>query len=212
MAAVIVEPVQSMAGVREASPAWFKTLLNKARAAGALTIFDEVQTGMGRLGRPFAAELFDATPDVITCAKGLASGVPMGAMIASAGVAKRIPIGTLGSTFGGSPLACAALEATLAVIADEALCDRALEAEAKLRKGLVGSVVREVRGQGLLLGLNADGQAGALRQHLLEANILVGGSADPAVLRLMPPLNISDEAIDALIEAVCTFTPAPEVA
>ncbi len=205
VAAVIVEPVQSMAGVRSASPEWLAALTDKAQAAGAFTIFDEVQTGMGRLGAMFAAGLFGLTPDFITCAKGMASGVPMGAMIVTDDIASRIPPGTLGSTFGGSPLACAALLATLGVIEREDLCANARAAEAALRAGLAGSVVGEVRGCGLLLGLDAGEFAAGLKADLFRQGILVGGSSEPAVLRLMPPLNLSEEAIAALITAVHSF-------
>ncbi|MGH8162257.1 MAG: aspartate aminotransferase family protein [Gammaproteobacteria bacterium] len=211
-AAVIVEPVQSMAGVRSASPQWLASVVDKARAAGAFTIFDEVQTGMGRLGAMFAAELFGVTPDFITCAKGMASGVPMGAMMVAADIAPRIPPGTLGSTFGGSPLACAALLATLEVIEREQLCANACAAGETLRTALAGSVVKEVRGRGLLLGLDVGAHARSLKAHLFRRGILVGGSADPSVLRLMPPLNLSREAMAALIKAVHSFNAYGEAA
>lgn len=205
IAAVIVEPVQSMAGVRAAPREWLIALAAKARKAGALVIFDEVQTGVGRLGTFFAAQHFGIAPDFITSAKGIASGVPMGALIVRDEIASRIPSGSLGSTFGGAPLACAALLATLQVIEDENLCTRVGEAEQILRAGLADGVVKEVRGVGLLLGLDAGEHARALKRHLFEQRILVGGSADPAVLRLMPPLTVSDAALGALIEAVASF-------
>lgn len=205
VAAVIVEPVQSLAGVRTAPPTWFTALAAKARASGALLIFDEVQTGVGRLGYPFAADRYRVAPDFITCAKGLASGVPMGALLVADSLCGALPANGLGSTFGGSPLACAALLATLDVIRNEQLLAHAKRAEGMLRTGLAGGVVREVRGMGLLLGLVADGNAAALQQHLLEQHILVGASADPGVLRLMPPLTISPLAINALLAAVRSF-------
>lgn len=205
VAAVIVEPVQSMAGVRTAPPVWFEALQRKAHEAGALLIFDEVQTGMGRLGSPFAAAHYNAQPDFITCAKGIASGVPMGALLVAASIRDQVPPNALGSTFGGSPLASVALTATLEVIAEEQLLARVRRAEGALRVGLAGTIVREVRGAGLLLGLVAGEAAPALRQHLLANRVLVGGSSDPGVLRLMPPLNVSTEAIEALITAVRGF-------
>ena len=205
VAAVILEPIQSMSGIRTASLAFFQKLQAKAQAAGTLLIFDEVQTGRGRLGHPYAASRYNIQPDLITCAKGLASGVPMGALLISEPIARCLKSGDLGSTFGGSPLACAALLATLEVIQGEGLMDRALAAEAELRKGLSGTCVTSVRGEGLLLGLQIPGGAAKLKQHLYSKRILVGGSSHPEVLRLMPPLNLSPLAVAALLEAVTTF-------
>ena len=205
VAAVILEPIQSMAGIRTASPAFFLKLQEKAQAAATLLIFDEVQTGMGRLGHPFAASRYSIHPDLITCAKGLASGVPMGALLLSDAVARCLKPGDLGSTFGGSPLACAALLATLEVIQGEGLMDRALAAEGELHKGLAGSCVTTLRGEGLLLGLQIPGGGAKLKQHLYAKRILVGGSSHSEVLRLMPPLNLSPLAVEALLEAVTTF-------
>ncbi|WP_291270312.1 aminotransferase class III-fold pyridoxal phosphate-dependent enzyme [Geothrix sp.] len=204
IAGVILEPIQSMAGVKTAAADWFWALRAKCDAAGTLLIFDEVQTGMGRLGTPFAAQFYGARPDLITSAKGLASGVPMGALLMTAAVASRLKGGDLGSTFGGGPLACAALIATLSVIEDEGLMKNATAAAARLRQELKGSVVTEVLGEGLLLGLRSP-HAAALKKHLLARRILVGGSGDPTVLRLMPPLNISGEALIALITAIHAF-------
>ncbi|MGA9851316.1 MAG: aminotransferase class III-fold pyridoxal phosphate-dependent enzyme [Gammaproteobacteria bacterium] len=206
VAAVIVEPIQSMAGVKTAATGWFTALRQKCSQAGTLLIFDEVQTGIGRLGKPFAANFYGVVPDVITCAKGMASGVPMGGVLMSAKIAAQLKPGDLGSTFGGGPLACAALIATLKVIEDENLMERAVTLAKHIRAGLDGSVVEEVRGEGLLLGLDAGVQAKALKAHLLEKHILVGGSDDPAVLRLMPPLNVSKHAVGTLLDAVSEFT------
>ncbi|HEU4951276.1 MAG TPA: aminotransferase class III-fold pyridoxal phosphate-dependent enzyme [Holophagaceae bacterium] len=204
VAAVIVEPIQSMAGVRAAEPSWLQGLRSACDRSGALLIFDEVQTGMGRLGAPFAAQAFGVKPDLITAAKALASGVPMGAVLMTEAVASALKPGDLGSTFGGGPLACAALLATLQVIASESLMTRATEAERQLRNRLQGSAVRALRGQGLLLGLEtADGAA--LKAHLFRRGILAGGAQDPAIVRLMPPLTITDTALDALVEAIHAF-------
>jgi acetylornithine/succinyldiaminopimelate/putrescine aminotransferase len=206
IAGVIVEPIQSMAGIKAASAEWFRALRAKCDASGTLLIFDEIQTGMGRMGAPFAAQFYGVRPDLITSAKGLASGVPMGALLMTAAVASRLKSGDLGSTFGGGPLACAALLATVDVIEAEGLMANATAAAARLRKELMGSVVTEVLGEGLLLGLRC-AHAAALKKHLLARNILVGGSGDPAVLRLMPPLNVSSEALLALITAIQAFHP-----
>jgi acetylornithine/succinyldiaminopimelate/putrescine aminotransferase len=206
LAGVILEPIQSMAGIKTASQAWFQALRAKCDASGTLLIFDEIQTGMGRLGTPFAAQFYGVQPDLITSAKGLASGVPMGATLMTAAVAAKLKGGDLGSTFGGGPLACAALLATLDVIETEGLMAKASAAAARLREELMGSAVREVLGEGLLLGLRST-HAAALKKHLLARNILVGGSGDASVLRLMPPLNVSDEAMQALITAIHAFVP-----
>jgi acetylornithine/succinyldiaminopimelate/putrescine aminotransferase len=206
IAGVILEPIQSMAGVKTASPAWFQALRAKCDASGALLIFDEIQTGMGRLGKPFAAQVYGVQPDLITSAKGLASGLPMGALLMTATVAAQLKGGDLGSTFGGGPLACAALLATVAVIEQEGLMAHATAAAARLREDLQGSAISEVLGEGLLLGLRTPHVA-ALKQHLLDQHLLVGGSSDATVLRLMPPLNVSGEALSALVRAIHAFNP-----
>jgi acetylornithine/N-succinyldiaminopimelate aminotransferase len=205
VAAVILEPIQSMAGIRVATPSFLAKLRDVTAAAGALLILDEVQTGMGRLGQPYAAAKYRVRPDLLTTAKGLASGVPMGALLMTKEIADNLKPGDLGSTFGGSPLACAALLATLDVIQEERLMARAVIAEAQIRRSLIGSCVTDVCGTGLLLGLRVPSRASALKQHLEQRGILVGSSADPEVLRLMPPLNLTDEAIAALANAVREF-------
>ena len=206
IAAVIVEPIQSMAGVRTASPEWFAALRAKCDAAGSVLIFDEVQTGIGRLGTPFAANFYAVTPDIITCAKGMASGIPMGGVLMRETIAEQLKPGDLGSTFGGGPVACAALIATLNVIQSEQLMRNAREREVQLRILCNGTrLVSAVRGSGLLLGLEIGKQARALKAHLLERRILVGGSDDPGVLRLLPPLNLSCEAVVSLHTAIDDF-------
>jgi acetylornithine/succinyldiaminopimelate/putrescine aminotransferase len=205
VAGVIVEPIQSMAGIRVATASFLARLRDVTAAAGTLLIFDEIQTGMGRLGEPYAAAKYRVRPDLLTTAKGLASGVPMGGLLMTEELADSLKPGDLGSTFGGSPLACAALLATLDVIQDERLMARAIIAEAEIRRSLAGSSVTDVSGAGLLLGLRVPNRGSALKQHLEQRGILVGSSADPNVLRLMPPLNLTDEAIDALAHAVHEF-------
>ena len=206
IAGVILEPIQSMAGIKTATRPWFEALRAKCDATGTLLIFDEIQTGMGRLGVPFAAQFYGVRPDFMTSAKGLASGVPMGALLMTATVAAKLKGGDLGSTFGGGPLACAALIATVDAITGEGMMANAAQAAARLRQELAGSVVSEVLGEGLLLGLRS-AHAAALKKHLLACHILVGGSGDATVLRLMPPLNLSDEALSALITAIQSFVP-----
>jgi|SRR5215469_3579983 len=204
-AAVILEPIQSMAGCSTAAGEWFQALAEKCRQSGAFLIFDEVQTGMGRMGAPFAAQFYGVTPDMLTLAKGIASGVPMGALLMSEAVARTLKPGDLGSTFGGGPIACAALLATLEVIHSEKLMANASRQAGRIRTGLAGSGVSEVRGEGLLLGLRAGAKAAALKKYLQAQHILVGGSSDPEVLRLMPPLTISDAQVDRLLAAIRGF-------
>ena len=201
--AVIVEPIQSLSGICSASKAYLQALRAKTAAAGSLLIFDEIQTGIGRLGAPFAANLFDVQPDVITSAKGLASGVPIGAVLMQQAIAEKIVPGDMGSTFGGGPLACAALLATLAVIQQEALIANARTTGEAICDGLQALGI-QTRGTGLLLGLEHE-QAAALKKHLFDDAILVGGSNDAKVLRLMPPLNLSQNAISAFIQSVQSF-------
>jgi acetylornithine/N-succinyldiaminopimelate aminotransferase len=205
VAAVIVEPIQSMAGVATARNAWFKALREKCTQAGSLLIFDEIQTGIGRMGTPFAAQFYGVDPDLITCAKGVASGVPMAAVLMTAAVAAALRPGDLGSTFGGGPLACAALIATLKVIHEEGLMANAAAQAQRLRTALAGSFITEVRGEGLLLGLVAGSHAAALKRYLQQHFILVGGSSDAAVLRLMPPLSVSADSVTALLGAIQRF-------
>jgi acetylornithine/succinyldiaminopimelate/putrescine aminotransferase len=204
-AAVILEPIQSMAGIRVVDPQWLKLLATKAQAAGCLLILDEIQTGVGRLGTPYAAHFFDVRPDMITSAKGLASGLPIGALLMSGAVAAGLKSADLGSTFGGGPLACAALIATLQIIQSDQLMSWAAQVGAQLKTSLPGIAgIGEVRGAGLLLGLHTT-DAAALKTHLFERGALLGGCSDPHVLRLMPPLNISEAAINCLIEACRDF-------
>ena len=208
IAAFIVEPVQSMSGVRMASQEFLARARELTAAHGVLLIFDEIQTGFGRLGAAFAAELYGVRPDLISCAKAIASGVPMGALLMSAEVASRVGPGDLGSTFGGGPLACAALIATLEVISSENLAQQALDGERTLRSALTNHRwVRAIRGAGLLLGLDCGAHAAAIKRHLISHRVLVGGSSDPSVLRLMPPLNLSAEAMAALLSALDAFAP-----
>ena len=205
VAAVILEPIQSMSGIRPATPAFLKALRERTRAAGAMLIFDEVQTGVGRTGRPYVAGRDGVQPDLVTSAKGIASGVPMGALLMSGAVAAAVKSGDLGSTFGGGPLASAALLATLQVIQEEGLMASALVIEDQIRRGLAGTCVAEVAGAGLLLGLKVPGGAARLKAHLLGQRILVGGSSNPEMLRLMPPLTLTPAAVSALLDAVHAF-------
>ncbi|HKV75241.1 MAG TPA: aminotransferase class III-fold pyridoxal phosphate-dependent enzyme, partial [Gemmatimonadales bacterium] len=202
VAAVIVEPVQGMGGARALS----HEFLEAARAActfrGALLIFDEVQCGVGRCGAFTAAEAAGVTPDVLTMAKGLASGLPIGAVMTTPDVAARLKIGDLGSTFGGGPVPCAAALATLEVIDREDLIGNAVEVGRHLIEGALRLGVERVEGRGLLLGLRLGRPAADVQQALFQRRVLTGTASDPEILRLLPPLSFSHEEADLLLGAL----------
>jgi len=207
-AAVLVEPIQSMGGVRVISAELLADLEKACRHHGALLIFDEVQTGIGRTGKTFLySQRLGLHPDICTLAKGLGSGCPVGAVLLTESVAAGVSPGDLGTTFGGSPLASAAVLATLEVVEKERLPEHVEEVSSYLRHRLQDlSVVEEVRGQGLLIGLTfGDRPAGEAQQYLLSRSILTGSSYDPRVLRLMPPLTLQPEHIDRFVEALAEW-------
>jgi acetylornithine/succinyldiaminopimelate/putrescine aminotransferase len=200
-AAVILEPIQSMGGVRMAAPEFYQALRELCDRAGAMLIYDEVQTGIGRTGEFFFAGRFGVTPDMVTVAKGIASGVPMGAVLMTEMIADEIKTGDLGTTFGGGPLACAALEATIAVIHDERLLEN-VRLNAEYLFGALGELesVEEVRGLGYLIGIKFKGEsAKPYQQGLLERKIITGLADDASVLRLLPPLTLRRPEIDLFL-------------
>lgn len=201
-AGVILEPIQSMAGVREAPPEYFAQLRKTCDDFETLLIFDEVQTGVGRTGNWFFAgsELASGVqPDIVTLAKSLASGVPVGACLVNDRISSSINENDLGTTFGGGMLAMAAVLATLEAIEDDGMLENARAIESKLRaadlKGVIG-----VNGKGCLLGLEFDENAADTFKQLFNTNIIAGTSSNPRVLRLLPPLNTSLDDIDILIK------------
>lgn len=202
IAAVIVEPIQSMAGVVVLSPDFLQALRRRCDDVGAWLIYDEVQTGMGRLGRPFAAGEHGIVPDVVTLAKGIANGIPMGALLMTADVAERIQTGDLGTTFGGGPVPCAALLAVLATIHRERLVEHAAKLGELARNVLGDGPVQDVLGRGCLLGLRLNVEAKTVQQALFDQGFITATSGDPHVLRLLPPLNTPPEAIEELGQAL----------
>lgn len=202
VAAVIVEPVLSIAGVIELEGEYLVALRRRCDAVGAYLIYDEVQTGVGRLGRPYVAGEFDVRPDMVTSAKGLGNGLPVAAVLMNRRVAERVGVGDLGSTFGGGPLACAALLAVLEEIARGGLLDHAARLGAAMRERLVTGPVRCVRGRGCLIGLCTKPPARTVQEKLLALGFLCGTSADPYVLRLLPPINTPLQAVDELAAAL----------
>lgn len=197
-AAVIVEPIQSMAGVVEIAPDYLIALRKRCDEVGALLIYDEVQTGMGRLGVPFAAGFLDVVPDMLTSAKGIAAGIPCGAVLLSEGITEKITVGDLGSTFGGGPIAMAALLATIEVIERDALMEKA-QTFGEYAKGALSNMVK---GRGALLGVVVDDECKRVQKLLIEKGIIVGVSSDPSVIRLLPPLIAEPSHVDAVKEAL----------
>jgi predicted acetylornithine/succinylornithine family transaminase len=199
VAAVILEPVQSIAGVRMAGAAYYRGLRELCDRWGSLLVFDEIQTGLGRTGTLWAGEHWDVVPDIITLAKAIASGVPMGATLVSSRIAETVHIDEHGSTFGGGPLACAAAAATLDTILDDNLAAHAA-AMGNLLKEKLGWLphVKGVRGMGLLLGLVLDVPAKIVQTAALEQGIILGTSGDPNVLRVMPPMTVTEADVDHL--------------
>lgn len=201
VAAVVVEPIQGMEGARDCSPEYLTAARQITRRAGAALIFDEIQCGVGRSGAFTAAEAFGCVPDAITMAKGLAAGLPVGAVVLNPWLAEGLTLGDLGSTFGGGPVVCAAGLANLAVIDREDLLANTVRVGHQLRQGAEALGIT-VQGRGLLLGLRLDRPAKEVQAALFEHRVLTGTSTDPAVLRLMPPLSFSPAEADLLLAAL----------
>ncbi len=204
VAAVITEPVQGIAGIVEPPEGWLAAVKERCEANGSLLICDEVQSGVGRTGAPLAATAQGVKADIVTLGKGLGGGFPVSAVLMSRGVSETIGAGEHGTTFGGAPLACAAVEATLAVIAAEDLLSKANILGDRMFAELRMPGVLEVRGRGVWIALVLDRPAKPVANALLEAGFLVGTSTDPTVLRLSPPAVLPEHAISALAETLRT--------
>ncbi len=205
-AAVMLEPIQAEGGVHIAEPAYVNGLRELCRQRDILLIFDEVQTGMGRTGTLFAYEQMDVEPDIMTLAKGLGGGVPIGACLAKEYVAKAFVPGTHASTFGGNPLACAAGLAVLRVLLEGNILDQARRMGEYLRKGLDACKenhrsIKEVRGRGLLQGMEVNIDAKAVVADCLSRGVLINSPCE-RVLRFVPPLIISQGEIDRLLDVL----------
>ncbi|MBI4274130.1 MAG: aspartate aminotransferase family protein [Rhizobiales bacterium] len=210
-AAILIEPIQGEGGVRVASPQILKSLRKLCDERGLLLIFDEVQTGIGRTGELFAYQRAGVTPDIMAIAKAIGGGFPLGACLATAEASKGMTTGTHGSTFGGNPLAMAVGNAVLDVVLDPAFIDnvrkRALVLKQRLAeiKDKYPTVIAEVRGEGLLIGLRAVGPNGDL-VNALRAEKLLTVAAGDNVVRLLPPLIVGDAEIGeaiAMIDRAC---------
>jgi acetylornithine/N-succinyldiaminopimelate aminotransferase len=205
-AAIMLEPIQSMAGVREAEPEFFTGLRRICDDLGIVLIFDEVQTGAGRVGSWFFAgseASGGVVPDVVSLAKSLGSGVPVGACLVNESVSQHIHENDLGTTFGGGMLAMAAVQATLEAIEHDDMIANARRIEQHLRDSVAGvDGVASVHGKGCLLGIRFDGPSKPVHQRLLDNNIITGTSSDPNVLRLLPPLCVSTDEVDMLVQVL----------
>ncbi len=202
-AAVLLEAVQGEGGVHVASPEYLPAAREACDRTGALLIVDEVQTGVGRTGRLFAIERWGVEPDIVTLAKSLAGGVPIGATLTSEAVERSFK-GSHNSTFGGNPLACAAGRAALDVVVRERLWERADalgRAGMERLRGIDSPAIREVRGLGLMIGIELKGKATPYLQALeAERVVAIGGGSN--VIRLLPPLVIRDDQWDFALEAL----------
>jgi acetylornithine aminotransferase len=204
--AVMLEPIQGEGGVRCADPAYLQAVRRLCDEKGVLLIFDEIQTGMGRTGKLFAYEHFGTAPDVMTLAKALANGLPMGAMLATEEAAKAFGPGAHASTFGGTPLVCAAALEVLNIFEEEQILDKCATTGAFFRDALLGVKARhasvvDVRGMGLLLGMELTENGDALVAACRERGFLIN-CVQENVLRFAPPLVIDTQAVNALIRCL----------
>ncbi len=210
--AVMLEPIQGEGGIRCPDPGFLQRVRQLCDQRGLLMILDEIQTGMGRTGTRFAHEQYDVTPDIMTLAKALANGLPIGAMLATERVAAAFGIGAHASTFGGTPLVTAAALETLKIMDEERIVDRARDTGTYFKDALKQLKLRhrciaEVRGRGLLLGIQLNRPADRLVPVLMDKGFLVN-CVQGDTLRFVPPLIIQKDEIDALIhclDEVLTF-------
>jgi len=200
--AILAELVQGEGGVSVCGDGYLKGLREICDAHGWLLMLDEVQTGMARTGKMFAFQHYGVMPDVMSLAKGLGGGVPIGASVARGEAATLFQPGSHGSTFGGNPLACTAALATLDIIESEGLCKNADEIGSRIRANLQRALaetpgLREIRGKGMMIGIELDRPCGDLVKTALEAGLLINVTADN-VVRLVPPLVMSASEADQL--------------
>ena len=205
--AILVEPVQGEGGVQIPDRDYLNQLREICDQNNWLLMLDEIQTGMGRTGQWFAFQHNDILPDVMTLAKALGNGVPIGACLVSESAADIFQPGNHGSTFGGNPLCCATASAVIDTIADNSLVDSAVQMGQYLLNAFTGKLalldgVREVRGLGLMIGIELEEDCGDLITQALDKKLLINVTAGN-VIRLLPPLIISQQQADTIIETVC---------
>jgi len=201
-AAVIFEPVQGVAGARALSKEFVHAAREAATKAGALLILDEVQIGVCRSGQPFAADHYGVLPDVLTTAKGIAGGFPCGALLVGDALAAQLKKGQLGTTFGGGPLACALVDATLQALEEDRVLERVRRVSRRIFETCRVGPVDSIQGLGLLVGLRCCRPAKEVLAELRARGILAGSSHDPQVVRLLPPLVIEEAQVEQLAAAL----------
>ncbi|HBH24563.1 MAG TPA: aspartate aminotransferase family protein [Cytophagales bacterium] len=204
IAAIILEPVQGEGGINVAEKEYLKVLRTLCDEHNIVLIFDEIQCGIGRTGQMFAKDHFGVQPDIMTLAKGLGNGVPVGAILCNEKIADAINFGDHGTTFGGNPLVCAAALATLKVIDDKSLMSEVTR-KGEMVKELVHKMshpgVVEVRGLGLMLGIVFEFETKPIVADMIKKGVLANATAGN-VLRLVPPLIISDDDLKKVVETV----------
>jgi acetylornithine/N-succinyldiaminopimelate aminotransferase len=201
-AAVVVEPVQGVGGAFDLGAPYLAALRRRCNETGALLIFDEVQCGMGRVGEPFAACLYGVQPDMITTAKALGNGFPCAALLMTPRVATAVKLDALGTTFGGGPMACAVIEAVIDAIESQQLLAQVRRVGQIIRERCMVGPVVGYQGAGFLAGLIMKRPAKDIHRALLERDILVGTSGDPAVIRLLPPFILEESHVELLRTAL----------
>lgn len=201
-AAVIVELVQGLAGAVDLDQKFVQAIADACADTGAMLIIDEVQTGMGRCGQPFATDLYNIKPEILTVAKSIAGGFPCAALIVTEAVSAATGPGDLGSTFGGGPLACALVKTVIDVIERDQLTRNVRVLSGYLEARCPVGPVTGIQGKGFLLGLRCRRPATEVRNELLDRDILVGTSVDPHVIRLLPPLIAEEQHITKLVDSL----------
>jgi acetylornithine/N-succinyldiaminopimelate aminotransferase len=203
-AAIIIEPIQGEGGINIADASFLKKLRTFCDEQNIVLIFDEIQCGLGRTGKMFAKDHVGVQPDIMTLAKGLGGGVPVGAILSNEKVSSAMEPGDHGTTFGGNPLACAASLAVLEAIESENLLEEATKKEQWLRKEIEKlniPNIKEIRGKGLMLGIEFDFETKPLVAKMLEKGVLANVIANK-VLRLLPPLNIPMTDLKEIVEVI----------
>jgi acetylornithine aminotransferase len=202
VAAIIIEGIQGVGGLDQGTGEFFRGLERLCKNYGAILILDEIQSGYGRSGKFFSFQHHEIEPDIITIAKGMGNGFPIGGVLISKKI--KASYGLLGTTFGGNHLACAAALSVLEVIEKDHLIDHVNELSRHFLKRIKEiSAVKHVKGKGLMLGALFDFSVSELRKQLIfEEHIFTGGASNPNLLRILPPLNVSKQQIDVFIEAL----------
>jgi len=205
-AAVVIEGIQGVAGIHEPKKEFLEDLFSITKKYKALLIIDEVQSGTGRTGKFFAHQHTSVRPDIIAIAKGIGNGFPVGGILLSGEIQPKK--GMLGSTFGGNHLACAAATAVLEIIVDEKLMERAesignylIKGLADIKNGCGSGKIKEIRGRGLMIGVEMEPEYASVREKLLSEGKIFTGQSGSNVIRLLPPLTIGKSEADLFLES-----------